>query len=161
MQEGKRGTGLQVLLGLIVLAALASVLSNSVWAQNAEHKAWAMNGGNANLVARGQYIVNDVAVCSQCHTPRDDRGRVIRSRWLEGAPVWFQPAANTSDWPLKAPRLAGTPPASETDMVKLLTTGLWTNGKELRPPMPQFRMSREDAEAVIAYLKSLNPEAQR
>jgi hypothetical protein len=40
-------------------------------------------------------------------------------------------------------------------MVKLLTTGIWTTGTQLRPPMPQFRMNRADAEAVVAYLKSV------
>ena len=29
----------------------------------------------------------------------------------------------------------------------------------LRPPMPQFRMSVEDAKAVVAYLKSLQSAA--
>jgi hypothetical protein len=39
-------------------------------------------------------------------------------------------------------------------MIKLLTSGIWTNGKRLRLPMPQFRMERSDAEAVVAYLRS-------
>jgi mono/diheme cytochrome c family protein len=43
-------------------------------------------------------------------------------------------------------------------MVKLLTTGIWTTGNRLRPPMPQFRLNRQDAEAVVAYLKSVNPQ---
>ena len=34
-------------------------------------------------------------------------------------------------------------------------TGVSRLGKELDPPMPQFRLTREDAEAVLAYLKSL------
>src|SRR5438309_109690 len=38
-----------------------------------------------------------------------------------------------------------------------LTTGVWPDGQRLRPPMPQFRMSREDAESVVAYLRSLTP----
>jgi len=37
----------------------------------------------------------------------------------------------------------------------LLTTSVWRNGKTPRPPMPRFHMTREDAEAVVAYLKSL------
>jgi hypothetical protein len=40
-------------------------------------------------------------------------------------------------------------------MIKLLTTGIWTAGNSLRLPMPQFRMDRGDAEAVVAYLKSV------
>jgi hypothetical protein len=43
-------------------------------------------------------------------------------------------------------------------MIKLLTTGIWTTGNRLLLPMPQFRMERGDAEAVLAYLKSLTPE---
>ena len=49
-------------------------------------------------------------------------------------------------------------PASDADMVKLLTTGIWTTGDHLRPPMPQFRLDQSDAEAVVAYLKSLNAQ---
>jgi mono/diheme cytochrome c family protein len=67
------------------------------------------------------------------------------------------PARPNSDWPISAPRIGGTPPADDADMVKLLTTGIWTTGDRLRSPMPQFRMERSDAEAVIAYLKSLVP----
>ena len=58
---------------------------------------------------------------------------------------------------MSAPRIGGSPPADDTDMVTLLTTGLWTTGARLRFPMPQFRMDRSDAEAVVAYLKSLTP----
>jgi hypothetical protein len=43
-------------------------------------------------------------------------------------------------------------------MVKLLTTGIWTTGSPLRAPMPEFHMNRSDAEAVVAYLKSVNPQ---
>ena len=65
-------------------------------------------------------------------------------------------AADASEnWPLQAPRLAGAPPGTDAEMVTLLTTGIWNDGKYLRPPMPQFRLSRQDAEAVVAYLKSL------
>jgi hypothetical protein len=42
-------------------------------------------------------------------------------------------------------------------MIKLLTTGIWRDGKPLRPPMPQFRMTAPDAQAVLAYLKTLSP----
>jgi len=106
-------------------------------------------------VDRGKYIVENVAVCSQCHTPHDINGQMDRGKWLGGAPLWLQPTVPISDWPLVAPRLAGTTPGSDADMVKLLTTGIWRDGKYLRPPMPQFRMTKEDAESVVAYLRSL------
>jgi mono/diheme cytochrome c family protein len=115
---------------------------------------------NTALINRGRYIVEDVAVCSQCHTPRDSAGDLERGQWLEGAPVWLVPARPTGNWPIQAPRIAGSPGGSDADIVRLLTTGIWRDGNRLRPPMPQFRMSREDAESVVAYLRSLRPSRQ-
>ncbi len=109
-------------------------------------------------VARGQYIVEDLAMCGQCHTPNDPDGNPDRRGWLQGGAVPFQPSKPNSNWPINAPRIGGTPlPASDDDLVKLLTTGVWTTGRQLRAPMPQFRMERSDAEAVVAYLKSVTP----
>ena len=111
---------------------------------------------NAELVAHGKYLVEGVAGCAYCHTPRDKDGNPDRSRWLEGAPVFFQPAQAVSGWPLVAPRLAGLPPGSDNAIITLLTTGIWTNGKPPRQPMPHFHMTHSDAAAVLAYLKSLS-----
>lgn len=117
---------------------------------------------NGDLIARGQYIVEGVAACGDCHTPRDENGVSDRTRWLKGAPVFFQPAQAVPGWPIVAPRLAGLPPGSDAEIVALLTTGIWPQtGKPLRLPMPRFQMTRSDAEAVVAYLKSLNPAGGR
>ncbi len=115
---------------------------------------------NQSVVERGKYIADDVAVCSQCHTPRDGQGKLDRSNWLDGAPLWLDSARPTQDWPLQAPRLAGNPPGTDAEMITLLTTGMWRDGKPLRSPMPQFRMSESDAQAVVAYLKSLTPNTE-
>jgi len=123
--------------------------------QNPQRQGKTASGPN---VARGKYVVEGVAVCGQCHTPRDSNGNLDRTRWLQGAPVPWLPAKPDSNWPLNAPRIGGTPPASDADMIKLLTTGIWTTGNRLRLPMPQFRLDRSDAEAVVAYLKSLAPQ---
>jgi len=109
-------------------------------------------------VARGKYLVEGVAMCGECHTPRDSSGNYDRSHWLQGGPVPYQPSQPNSNWPLRVPRIGGTPPAPDAAMVKLLTTGIWTDGNFLRAPMPQFRLERSDAEAVVAYLKSLQPQ---
>ncbi len=110
---------------------------------------------NAHVIARGKYIVEGVAACGHCHTPRDENGTPIRSRWLAGAPLFLQSVRPVPGWPVAAPRLAGLPPGSDADIITLLTTGVWKDGKPLRLPMPQFRMTRSDAEAVVAYLRSL------
>ena len=108
--------------------------------------------------ARGQYLVEGVAMCGNCHTPRLANGQVDHSKWLAGAPVPYQPSQPTANWPTVAPRLAGLPPTSVNGMVTLLTTGIWIDGTQLRDPMPKFHMSKADAEAVVAYLKTLTPQ---
>jgi mono/diheme cytochrome c family protein len=142
----------RIKLGLELL--LIVTLSASAWTQ-APEKDPKGRSSDANAVARGKYIVEGVAMCSQCHTPRNSSGALDTTRWLQGAPLWLNPAKPISDWPLKAPRLAGLIPGSDDDLIKLLTTGIWRNDQPLRPPMPQFRMTRQDAAAVVAYLKSL------
>jgi mono/diheme cytochrome c family protein len=109
-------------------------------------------------VERGDYLVNKVAMCPQCHTPRDSNGALDSRRPLEGAPELFQPPNPDANWPLKAPRIGGNPPASDQELIKLLTTGIWTDGKPLRLPMMPFRMNEADARAVVAYLKSVKQE---
>jgi mono/diheme cytochrome c family protein len=114
-------------------------------------------GEKSSSVARGKYLVEGVAMCGTCHTPSDANGRPDRARWLQGSSVPYLPAQPSADWPISAPRIGGTPPADDADMVKLLTTGVWTTGNHLHLPMPQFRMDKSDAEAVVAYLKSVTP----
>jgi mono/diheme cytochrome c family protein len=150
---------LGALLWVVVILGLATVIVASRPQADSQTVHAAKPVSNESQVAHGKYIVEDVAMCGMCHTPRTDSGQIDASRPLDGAAVWLLPAHATADWPLKAPRLAGNPPASDEDMVRLLMTGIWTNGAHLRPPMPQFRMDREDAESVVAYLHSLNPSA--
>ena len=51
----------------------------------------AKTGAQAKLIARGRYIVEGVAGCGYCHTPRDENGDLDRTKWLAGAPVFYQP----------------------------------------------------------------------
>ena len=114
------------------------------------------NDDRTKLIARGKYIVEGVAGCGYCHTPRDQSGNPDRSRWLEGAPVFYEPARPIEGWANTAPRIAGLPPGSDAELIKLLTTSVARTGQPPRWPMPRFYMTRTDAEAVVAYLRSLN-----
>lgn len=145
---------MKILVAAGVLTVSLVVAGTCAWAQK---DGKTRGASDETLSARGKYIVEGLAACGQCHTPRNSRGALDRDRPLQGAPLWLQPSRPTGNWPLEAPRLAGIPPGSDEQIVKLLTTGIWRDGKPLRPPMPQFRMSPQDAQAVVAYLRSLNP----
>src|SRR5690606_3916928 len=106
-------------------------------------------------IERGAYIANGVGMCTDCHTPRGEGGAFITEKWLQGATLDFQPVHEMPMWAPVSPPIAGLKVFSQEHVVTLLTTGKRPNGSECRPPMPHYRMSREDAEAVAAYLKSL------
>ncbi len=110
---------------------------------------------NRALVARGKYIVEGVAMCERCHTQRDEQGNPDRTHWLMGGPTQTQPTYPSPAWAIREPRIAGSPPGTDAEFIRLLTTGISRTGRPPNPPMPPFRMTREDAEAVLAYLKSL------
>ena len=127
-------------------------------AQTPQHRASqsaASTGTNWGQIARGKYIVEGLAACGDCHTPRNTDGDIDRTKWLAGAPVFYEPAQRVPGWAISAPRIAGVPPGRDQEIITLLTTATWRDGKAPRPPMPHFHMERKDAEAVVAYLKSL------
>jgi mono/diheme cytochrome c family protein len=112
-------------------------------------------------VARGKYLVEDVAMCGECHTPRDASGNSIEERDLQGAPTWIAPVHADPNWAWNAPTLAGFGGYSDTDAVNILEKGIGANGQAIQRPMHIYHMSHEDALAVVAYLKSLPTKPQQ
>ena len=106
-------------------------------------------------VARGEYIVKGIAGCGDCHTPLDQKGEPIKDQWLQGSKLFFGPLIPIPMWTDTAPKIAGLEGWDTENAIRLLMTGLGPSGQPPRPPMPQFKMNRQDAAAVIAYLKSL------
>lgn len=104
------------------------------------------------LIKRGGYLVNEVARCGDCHTPRDGRGKLDMTRHLQGATMWFSPTIQVEEFEGEAPNITLTGKAgkwSEEKMVGFLTSG------DSDPPMPSYRLTEDDARAVAAYLRSL------
>ena len=108
-------------------------------------------------VARGKYLVEQVGLCGDCHTPRNDKGEFVKEQWLKGATLDFKPIAPVPVWVDKAPAIAGLPGWEKDAAIRFLMTGVASNGLPSRPPMPQFRFNVQDAQAIVAYLKSLAP----
>lgn len=106
-------------------------------------------------VERGRYLVEEVAKCAECHTPRNARGELDHEAWLQGAPIWIMPVRPIPNWAERAPALAGLPSFTEEEGERVLEKGIGPEGETLRPPMHIYHMSHADARAIIAYLKSL------
>jgi mono/diheme cytochrome c family protein len=109
-------------------------------------------------IERGRYLVEEVAKCAECHTPRKPDGELDGSAWLRGAPIWIRPVAPIPNWADRAPALAGLPSFTQEQAEKVLENGAGPNGEPLRPPMHIYHMAPADARAIVAYLKSLPAE---
>jgi mono/diheme cytochrome c family protein len=112
---------------------------------------------SAATVARGKYLVEDVGLCGDCHTPRNDKGEFVKEQRLKGATLDFKPMVAMPAWADKAPAIAGLPGWEKDAAIRFMMTGIAYNGLPGRPPMPQYRFNVQDAEAIVAYLKSLEP----
>jgi len=106
-------------------------------------------------IERGRYLVEEVAKCAECHTPRDAHGQLRTDSWLRGAPTWIRPIAGIPDWAETAPALAGFPSFTEEQGERILEKGIGPEGETIRPPMHIYHMNHADAKAIISYLKSL------
>ena len=92
----------------------------------------------AGDLAAGKELVEGYR-CQECHTPKVG-GKLDQAKYLKGAG--------------SAVALAGMPNISEERMKRLLKTGTRPDGSVPRM-MPRYRMSEDEAAAIIAYLKSL------
>jgi hypothetical protein len=111
---------------------------------------------DTSSIERGKYIVEGVAMCGRCHTPHNEKREPERMHWLMGAPIQKEPTYPERNWAVRAPRIAGSPPGTDDQFITLMTTGISRTGMPPKPPMPSFRMTTNDAEAVLAYLKSVH-----
>lgn len=138
-------------LGSLLLFVTLAVVVSIGWAKPKPVSA----SPDKAAIERGRYLVENVAMCGECHTPRNAQGELNRNAWLQGAPIWIMPVRNIPNWAPSAPALAGFPSFTEEEGERVLERGIGPEGETLRPPMHIYHMRHEDAVAIIAYLKSL------
>ena len=106
------------------------------------------------LVARGEYLVNNIGGCNDCHTPMTPQGPDM-TQALKGATLIFAPTI-AMPWAPVAPPIAGIPAHyTEEQFAAFLQTGVRPDGSRPLPPMPAFRLNEEDARAMTAYIATL------
>jgi mono/diheme cytochrome c family protein len=149
----------QVLAGAaaILAAAFSSslLMSREKPAAAAQKSAAQAQAPAQSNVERGRYLVEDVAMCEECHTPRDANGNLDESRRLQGAQIWIMPVHANPNWANNAPPLAGFGGYTDEQGADILEHGAGPNGETIREPMHIYHMNHADAQAIIAYLRSL------
>lgn len=115
---------------------------------------------SAQQIERGKYLVT-IAGCSDCHTPGALLGKPDFTRLLGGSEVGFEIPPGTFYGPNLTPDAeTGLSKWSADEIVTAITKGIRPDGRELAPIMPWralASLSKEDAYAIAAYLKSLPP----
>jgi Cytochrome c len=146
-----------IVCSAVVMAAAfsASLLSSREKPATAAQKN-AAQAPAQSAVERGRYLVEDVAMCEECHTPRDAGGNLDESRRLQGAQIWIMPVHANPNWANNAPPLAGFGGYTDEQGEDVLEKGVGPNGETIRQPMHIYHMNHADAQAIIAYLRSLS-----
>lgn len=151
-------------LPILFAASFAAALLAASWnleasaqSENEPAPAGETSGATAvdTPVERGRYLVNDVAMCVQCHSARTESGDIAPSKLMRGAPLPVEGPDWSEAWAYIAPDVVTLARGRPDYVIGVLTTGKRPDGTEPQRPMPPFRLSDEDAEAVVAYLKTL------
>ncbi|NDK54555.1 c-type cytochrome [Pontibacter fetidus] len=118
------------------------------------------------LVARGEYLANHVAVCIDCHSTRDwsqFAGPLVpgthgkggdRFDQTMGFPGVFYAKNITSD------KETGLGNWTDGDIYRAITSGVTKDGDPIFPMMPYnaySQMREQDIHAIIAYIRTLEP----
>jgi mono/diheme cytochrome c family protein len=105
---------------------------------------------------RGNYLVNALAHCAECHSPRDAFGGLVESQRFAGGP--------TPDGKGWVPNITqkGIGSWSEKDIAYMLETGTTPEGDSVGGEMEAVvsgtaELSEADRAAIAAYIKSLPP----
>jgi mono/diheme cytochrome c family protein len=125
-----------------------------IWKTLFASRDWVMPDSVATTpeLQRGRYIVEAMAHCGECHTPRNALGGLNRSAWLSGAPL--------PDGPGRVPNI--TPAKltwSDVDIAAYLSTGFTptfdvVGGSMTHVVANMGKLPAADVAAIVAYLKA-------
>jgi mono/diheme cytochrome c family protein len=146
-----------VLLGLGTSLALGLTMTSPIFDASAQTDSAASDSAtpDAAMIARGEYLVQHVAMCVQCHSARTDDGEIVPETMLHGAIMPVDPPSWKETWASKAPDIVTMARGRPDYVVSVLTIGRGTDGIPPESPMPPFRLKEADARAIVAYLTSL------
>jgi mono/diheme cytochrome c family protein len=117
------------------------------------------------LTARGGYLVNQVAVCGACHTPRVNLSWLESERtdaYLAGGTFLDDPSYGLA---VMVPNITvdaetGIGSWSDDQILRAIRDGVGNNDNLLMPPMPfgtWAHLSDDDARAIVAYIRQVPP----
>jgi len=109
---------------------------------------------------RGEYLVEGLGHCHECHTPRSALGVLDKSKAFAGAAV----PSGKGRVPNITPHPTGLQSWSEADLVEYFTSGFTPDYDSVGGKMASVvdalsKLKAEDREAIAGYLTSITPVA--
>jgi mono/diheme cytochrome c family protein len=116
-------------------------------------------------IERGNYLVNTIMACGNCHSPRDGEGRIIADKALSGGLTFDTPAFLATAPNITPDVETGIGSWSEDEIARSLIEGVRpAHGKlagvalaAIMPANFYKALLQEDLAAVVAYLRSVKP----
>lgn len=109
---------------------------------------------------RGDYLVNGIVACGNCHTPKGPDGYPLQDQELSGGLVIELPVYRAVAPNITPDNETGIGRWTDEQIVNAIRNGKRPDGTTIGPPMPMgfYRnMSDSDALAIVAYLRSVKP----
>lgn len=134
---------------LFGLAALA--LATSTSAVQAQDK--------TGLVKRGDYLVNTIMTCGNCHSPKGPPA-AIAGKDFSGGLSWDEPPFKVTAPNITPDKETGLGNWTDADIKTLLRTGKRPDGAQIAEVMPTSFygiVTERDMDAIVAYLRTLKP----
>ncbi|MBN9458155.1 MAG: c-type cytochrome [Bosea sp.] len=113
----------------------------------------------SDLVKRGDYLVNGLLTCGNCHTPKGPSGDIM-DKAFSGGLSWDEPPFKVTAPNITPDKESGIGKYTDDELKQLLRKGIKRDGKRVAMVMPSGFyevMTDRDLEAVIAYLRTLKP----
>lgn len=113
-----------------------------------------------DLVARGDYLVNGIVACGNCHTPRNADATAVAELRLAGSFVIEEPEFRAYAPNITQDHETGIGAWSDQEIIRAIREGVRPDGTIIGPPMPipSYReMSDSDVQAIVAYLRTVAP----
>jgi mono/diheme cytochrome c family protein len=109
-------------------------------------------------VERGNYLVNTIMACGNCHTPKDANGAPIADKNLSGGLSFDTPGFAVTASNITPDKETGIGAWSDADIKRLITQGVRPNGVPVAAVMAvnfYKALTPSDLDALVAYLRSV------